>query len=133
MSWVHDNEILSYVVDLQRDILVLNTIYESESKTEYTDVVFEGVLCHMFEHVLSGSIILDIRDYDILHFFKDDRNQELLTRSKNHAWPVMYDTIEDLRKKLIEEQYKYVVVYSSYGLSGWVIAKNYSINSKNKE
>ncbi len=69
VSSVHDNEILSYEIDLNNKRIVLHTLYESKSLIEHTDVIFDGVLCHMFEHQLSGSIILAINEYELEYFF----------------------------------------------------------------
>lgn len=55
MSNVHDNEMLSYKVDLQNDEITIHTKYDD---TEETDIVFTDVFCHMFEQQLNGSIIL---------------------------------------------------------------------------
>lgn len=133
MSLVHDNEILSYEVDLRREKIVLHTFYESKNLNEYTDVIFEGVLCHMFEHHLQGSIILDINEYELDVFFKSEENLHLLERSKNYGWPTMYSNIAELKDKLSQAQYKYIVVFSSYGFNGWVLAKDYKIQVIQRE
>lgn len=44
------------------------------------------------------------------------------------GWPVSYDSYDELQIRLIEEKYKYMVISSSYGLSGWVLAKNVEIS-----
>jgi len=128
MSWVHDNEIISYEVNLKNDKIVVHTFYEKDNQTEFTDIIFEGVISHLFEHPLKGSIILDIQDYNIQLFLKE--NKELLAKNKNHGWPLMYNDIEELERKLSQEHFKYIVIYSSYGLNGWVLAKDYKIDVK---
>lgn len=129
MSMVHDNEILSYEVDLQQDQIIIYTIYEGQSKKEETNIVFTDVLNHKFEHQLKGSIILDIVESDIRNFIKE--NLRAIEENKNYGWPVHFNSIVELERKLIEENYKYIEIMSSYGLNGWVVAKNYEINTKN--
>lgn len=131
MSWVHDNEISSYEVDLRNERIILHTLYENKNKIEHTDVIFDGVLCHMFEHHLHGSIILDIKDYDIQLFIKD--NSEQLTKDKDFGWPMIYANTAELAEKLTQAQYKYIVIMSSYGLNGWVLAKEYKIQVHRSE
>ncbi|MTI49248.1 MAG: hypothetical protein FH761_15555 [Firmicutes bacterium] len=70
-----------------------------------------------------GSIIFDIEKYSIDYFIKN--NSDLLEKHKSYSWPMNYDTIEELREKLVREEYSYYVISSSYGLNGWILAKNY--------
>lgn len=128
MSMVHDNVILAYEVDLQHDQIILHTTYEGGSTREETNIVFKDVLNHRFEHQLKGSIILDIVESDISHFIKD--NLKILEESKNYGWPIRYHSISELEKKITDESYKYIEIMSSYGLSGWVLAKSYEVNIK---
>lgn len=119
MANIHDNEIISYVVNLKNQEIILHMEYLNKS----TDVIFSKVLGHFFENELSGSIMLDITEYSINQFVKD--NNELLKQRKNYCWPIDYDYIEQLTEKLQKEQYCYYVISSSYGLGGWILAKNY--------
>lgn len=125
MSNIHDNEIISYEIDLKHHKIIIHTIqYRNSTPTE---VVFCDVLAHMFETQLEGSIILDIQKYELSHFVKN--NRDLLEKQKNYGWPMDYNTVEELTERLLKEQYVYYVVSSSYGLSGWVLAKKYEITS----
>ncbi|GAA0134814.1 hypothetical protein YSY43_16540 [Paenibacillus sp. YSY-4.3] len=125
MSNIHDNEIISYEVDLKNHKIIIHTIQNPGSTS--TEIVFCDVLAHLFETQLEGSIIFDVNEYELSYFFKD--NHELLEKQKNSCWPMEYDTIEELTEKLVKEQYTYYVVTSSYGLNGWVLAKKYEIMS----
>lgn len=125
MSNIHDNEIVSYEVDLKNHKIIIHSIqYPSAILTE---IIFFEVLAHLFETQLEGSIIFDVNKYEVGNFFKD--NSGLLEKQKSFCWPMQYDTIEELKEKLIEEQYAYYVISSSYGLNGWVLAKQYEIIS----
>ncbi len=123
MSRIHDNEIISYEVDFENRKIIMHTRYNGSDLIENIDIVFSDVLVHMFENQLEGSIIFSIEKQEIFQFIKD--NSDLLKKQKNYCWPMCYDTIEELEERLFKEQYSYYVISSSYGLSGWIIAKNY--------
>lgn len=123
MSKIHDNEISSYIVNLKEQQIILHMEHQNKN----TNIIFSNVLVHFFENELSGSILLDIEEYSINQFIKD--NCRLLEQRKNYCWPIDYDTIEQLSEELQKEQYYYYVISSSYGLNGWILAKNYEIIS----
>lgn len=129
MSKVHDNEIMSYEVDLKNHQIIVHTQYQKSALIKNTDIVFHNVLVHFFQNELSGSIIFDIEKYDIIRFLKN--NSDLLKKQKNYCWPMAYDTEEELTEKLLEGQYSYYVISSSYGLNGWILAKSYEITPGN--
>ncbi|WP_426451952.1 hypothetical protein ACP26L_07700 [Paenibacillus sp. S-38] len=124
MISIHDNEITSYQVDLKNHRIIVYT--EAPSNSELVEVSFEGVLAHRFEAQLEGSIILDIQEYGLKGFFED--NKELLEKQKDYCWPLHYDSIDELSVRLTTEGYLYYVIYSSYGLNGWIVAKQYAVN-----
>jgi len=70
-------------------------------------------------------MIFDIDNYEIHRFIEE--NKEILNKQKNHGWPMDYHSLNELEEKLLKEQYRYFVISSSYGLSGWVLAKEYEI------
>ncbi|MNT42311.1 hypothetical protein D3C72_1787280 [compost metagenome] len=119
MQSAHDNEIVSYEVNLRSEKIILHTEYQ----TSKVDVIFSGVLVHLFEQELPGSIILRIEKYDIIEFLED--YSELLKKLKPYCWPFLYKTEEELRERLLKGQYFYYVILSSHGLNGWVVAKEY--------
>ena len=43
------------------------------------------------------------------------------------CWPINYTNSEELKKYLIENKYQYIKINSSYGMYGWIIAKDYTI------
>ncbi|WP_405158840.1 hypothetical protein [Paenibacillus sp. FSL H8-0283] len=125
MPSLHDNIILSYEVDLENKRIRMRT-RSSHDVPKNMDVLFSGVMAHMFDTPLHGSIILDLDEWDIEHFIP--YNRELLESGMGQGWPVSYDSYDELQIHLIEEKYKYMVISSSYGLSGWVLAKNVEIS-----
>lgn len=125
MSMVHDNEVLSYFVDLRNDQIRIQTIYEGKEQVEETEIVFNNVLAHFFEHHLKGSIIFDICESEISSFIKG--NLDLLIKNKCYCWPMDFNSIDELEIELKKEGYKYINLMSSYGMNGWVLAKDYEL------
>ncbi|WP_025692070.1 hypothetical protein [Paenibacillus zanthoxyli] len=124
MLSIHDNKIVSYEVDFQKSRITLHTI-DGKRDLVITKIEFNDVLAHVFETQLRGSIILDISTLDVSLFLK--HNKELLEKEKDYAWPMYYEKIEDLLEHLQNEKYNYYVISASYGLNGWVIAKEYKV------
>ncbi|WCF08118.1 hypothetical protein NDS46_28320 [Paenibacillus thiaminolyticus] len=125
MENVHDNEIMAYEVNLQKKEIVLRTQNNNTFSQRKVDIVFSSVFAHYFEHEISGSIILDIEKGDLIDFLKD--NKELLTQGYEYSWPSDYNTTEELMEKLEIEGYSYYIINSSYGLNGWVLAKESNV------
>lgn len=123
---IHDNVILSYMVDLQNDQIVIHT--RDESSLKEVDIVLKEVLSHRFEHPLKGSVILAITVSNISSFIAG--HVELLQNGKDYSWPAAYDSIDELEKQLTEDGYKYIHLYSSYGLNGWILAKDLEVVKK---
>jgi len=127
VSILHDSEIISYVVDLKGRKIKIHMEQHASTLVKNIDIIFSDVLAHSFNNELSGSIIFDIDKYDITKFMEDNRG--LLEKQKNYCWPMYYDTTKELANKLLQEQYCYYVISSSYGLSGWILAKSYQIGN----
>ncbi|AGA57371.1 MAG: hypothetical protein C6W55_10285 [Thermobacillus sp.] len=113
-------------MDLRNRKIVIHTLDEREDRAEYTDIVFEGVLCHQFGHHFPGSILLGIFEQESDRFFANEQILNLLEQGKNHGWPVMFSNITELKEKINRELYKYIEILVSYGFNGWVLAQNYS-------
>ncbi|MES9666268.1 hypothetical protein [Bacillus nitratireducens] len=122
MISVHDNIIISYQVNLENEEIRMHTRTGS-GKDVY--VFFSGVLAHFFETEQHGSVIFDIEKSRLLYFFKE--NEKLLEEKKDYVWPMRYKDIKELEDILINEKYFYYRISSSYGLSGWVLAKKLEI------
>lgn len=122
MLSIHDNEILSYEVDLQNSKIKLHTIGGHNDSVNII-IEFTDVLAHMFETQLQGSIIFDISTLEISRFLK--HNKELLEKQKNYGWPMVYESLDEFLEHLQHEKYNFYVISASYGLNGWVVAKDY--------
>ncbi len=122
MKSLHDCEILSYLVDLKNSKIIMKILAEDSTKVK---IKFTEVLAHNFSNQLNGSIILDLEISDVELFIEE--NKEILNEGKSFCWPVDYSDVDDLRKILQIGNYKYFILSASYGLSGWIIAKEMSV------
>lgn len=120
---MHDNIIISYEVDLRGKTLKLIT-YNKQKDNNQT-LFTEGVLTHLFEDVLANSIILSVDEQTIEMFLKE--NSDELAQKEGECWPIFYDGLNELKDYLVNNNYKYIKIYASYGLCGWILAKNYFI------
>ena len=125
MVSIHDNEIVSYEVNFKKGRFKINTKNSQENSIV---ILFDEVLTHLFKHEMSNSILFDIEKYEMEEFIK--YNEKLLNETKDYCWPINYDTIKELKNKLIEGKYNYYVISSSLGLNGWVLAKEMTIQEE---
>jgi hypothetical protein len=126
---VHDNEIISYEINLQKKEIVLHTKKNNTCILRKVNIVFSNVFAHYFKYEVSGSIVLGIENGELVDFLSD--NKELLTEGYNYCWPSDYSTLEELMEKLESEGYSYFIINSSYGLNGWVLAKETKVIEDN--
>lgn len=117
---IHDNIIIKYTVDFKKEEITMETVNYHKEKIL---IKFEGILSHYFEMAMPNSIIFDIDEYEGNEMIKE--NKELLRKTKKFCWPLDYENESDLIKKL--EGYKYYIINSSSGLTGWVLAKTMTI------
>lgn len=123
MLSVHDYEIIEYKMNFRTKMLTIDANLDDN----FRRIKFIEVLAYKFSDEIPYSTILDIDRIDIQHFFEN--NKELLNSKKNSGWPIIYQTIEELKIKITEEGVNYYVLFSSYGLTGWILAKDLAIEN----
>jgi hypothetical protein len=130
MPYIHDNEITSYVVDLERHHITLYTkhLHQELQVNEEKIIKFQNVNSHLFENISQQNILLDINEYSIEDFVKE--NKEFLEERKKYSFPIDYSTEENLIEKLNSMNQKYFTINSSNGLSGWILAENMKIDTE---
>ena len=121
MSIVHDNTIQSYTVDFETDTLIIKTLHCTDKTQEKTNVIFTDYLAHTFDGEMKGSIIFDIREYQLEHFLREELN--MMREQRRFGWPMYYKTENELIEFFQTNGYKVFEISSSYGLCGWVFAK----------
>ena len=92
---MHDDIIVSYSVDFSCRKLEIHT-YNFLLNRKGT-IVFEDVLTHFFTGSLNVNQILDIDEWGIDDFIKE--NEKYLMDMKKHVWPVSYQNFQDLAEK----------------------------------
>ncbi len=120
MFELHDSLLVAYEVDIKHKEIVLEVEKGEKSKK----VVFKEVLTHMFENILLYNIILQIEESKIAYFIKENKSE--LMQGQPYLWPMDYDSLENLEKYLVLNEYKYIQIYSSMGLCGWILAKDWN-------
>lgn len=111
-SQVHDNEIKSYFVDFDNDILKINTCWQDK---ENATIEFTGLLAHKFENVLNLNIIFGLYQMTIEWFIEAEK--ENLLESLKFGFPSMKaGNCDELMRELKNEEYKVFGLNSSLGL-----------------
>ena len=122
-AYVHDNEILSYHVDICNKQLKISTKYYDKEKTS---ISFTGLMAHHFEDVTYKNIINTISQISTDCFI--DEHKDMLEKSLKRAFPIFAENCEYLKAYLErEEEQKIFKINSTLGLCGFVIAKAISI------
>ncbi len=125
---VHDNVLVSYEVRCEARVITLRTKYRTANKpTEFTDVIFEGVQGYRFENDAFENIIFGVETVsveDLLTEFGAEISESYRMAGSPGSWAAnLGAAAEYLRERGI----KGFTLSSSYGLSGWVLAKEMSI------
>ena len=114
----HDNTLNSYEVDIDKQMLILHTTAENSAKV---DAKFIGVLSHRFEDVELRNIIFDIEDVSIETFIQLYSSE--IPKWLKSGFPISVENSDELYARLTENGHKAFLIFSSLGLSGFVIAK----------
>lgn len=124
MLSVHDNRIQSYTVDGVARSITLNTISESGA---CVGVLFSGVDAYCFERDNLSSIVFSIESVPLQELLSKRSKQ--LADGEQWGWPGWWNTSAEARARHFEaEQLRAYEIRSSFGLVGWVIAKDLSID-----
>jgi hypothetical protein len=120
---VHDNRIIAYEVDAERRRIILHTRFDDRTPTEYTDVMFDGVLAYRFENDNFGNIIQGIEETSLSQLLSDNRN--VFEDGKKYGWPGVWNESPEASLYYFESnRAKAFEISSSFGLDGWVIAES---------
>jgi hypothetical protein len=127
---IHDNFVTSYIVDCEGRRITLHTVYRDREPFEYTDVVFRDVFAHRFEYGLEGNILFDVEEVDVAGIVQGEA--DLFAKSWRYGWPPFEykgDLAELVRSMEAASAHAFAL-NSSYGLSGWVIARSFEAVAK---
>ena len=96
--------------------------------TEFTNVVFKGVQGYSFENDAFGNIILDLAAVtveELLAEYGANISESYRMAGSPGPWAANLETAPGL---LREQGIQAFILNSSYGLSGWVVAREVSIS-----
>src|SRR5262245_21499282 len=97
---VHDNFVYALTLHLEKGFLILHTEYRDEpGPSELVDVRFVGCLAHHFDDVAAANVLFDIDRMEIPHLI--ERAGHLFMARKNYCWPLDFEDLDDLSRKLI--------------------------------
>ena len=128
---IHDNSILSYTIDCEKESITFHTVLSDNEPHEYTDVIFTKVVGYHFEGDNFQTILFDIYQASPEEVYAS--HCELFERRKNYAWPFNYNSKQGLMEKLDKKSVKGFFISSSYGMEGFVLAEEMQIKSSVKE
>ncbi|QTD42086.1 hypothetical protein [Sporosarcina sp. Te-1] len=120
---IHDGLVIGYKMDFIENELEMQILTVQK---EVVIVRFNNYLAHEFSHVMKESIVFDIEEQETEKFIKE--NQTDFERHQGFNWPLPYNNVEELTQLLFQNEYKCYIIFSSSGLSGYVIAKSIAID-----
>ena len=122
---IHDNTVLSYTIDCEKESITFHTAFHDNEPHEYTDIIFSKVAGYHFEGDNFQTILFDIYQASPEEVYTS--HSELFERRKNYAWPFSYNAKQELTEKLDKKGVKGFVISSSYGMEGFVLAQEMQI------
>ncbi len=125
---IHDNMLVSYEVLCEARTIILRTEYRLENEpTEFVNVTFRGVEGYRFENDAFGNIIFDIETIPLEEFLAE-HGEEISESYRVAGSPGIWaESLVTGLAYLREQGTQAFVLDSSYGLSGWVLAREISI------
>jgi len=120
---VHDNVLVSYEVLAGRREIHLHT-QSPGTKPQHTDIIFRGVEGYFFYHDNLETIIFDVVEISVDRILEDDR--ERFEDGWRFHWPGRWNTESAAGRKeyLMKRQVRGFDISSSYGMTGWILAKS---------
>lgn len=125
---IHDNLLISYEVQCEARTILLRTEYRVKNeRTEFTNVIFKGVQGYRFENDAFGNIIFGLETVPVEQFLTEygaEISESYHMAGSPGPWAANLGAASGyLRKQGVQG----FVLSSSYGLSGWVLAREISI------
>jgi hypothetical protein len=125
---VHDNLLISYEVRCDIRRISLRTEHRREHEpSEFVDVIFSGVQGYDFKNDAFGNIILDVETIEIDQLLKEygaEISESYRMAGAPGPWAANLGTAS---VHLLERGIQGFALSSSFGLSGWVLAREISI------
>jgi hypothetical protein len=125
---VHDNLLISYEVQCEARTIILRTEYRVRNvQTKSVNVIFTDVQGYHFENDAFGNIIFGFETVPVEHFLTE-YGPEILESYRMTGAPGPWATnLETASAYLREQGVQVFILSSSFGLDGWVLAREMSI------
>jgi len=125
---VHDNLLISYEVQCEARTIILRTEYRVKNEpTEFTNVMFKDVQGYHFENDAFGNIIFGFKTVPVEEFLAEygpKISESFRAAGSPGPWAASLGTASGyLRERGIQA----FILSSSYGLDGWVLAREMSV------
>lgn len=125
---LHDNMLVSYEVQCEARTITLRTENRTQNgTTEFVNAVFQGVEGYRFENDAFGNIIFDVEPVSVERLLKKygaEISESYRMAGSPGPWAANLETAPTyLQQKGVQG----FLLSSSYGLSGWILARESSI------
>ena len=121
---VHDNVLVSYEVQCEARTITLRTEHrEPGEPTKFTNAVFDGVQGYSLQNDAFGNIIFDLETVpleNLLAEFNAEIGDSYRIAGSPGPWAANLDSAPEYLRQLGIRGF---ILSSSYGLSGWILAK----------
>jgi hypothetical protein len=122
---VHDNSVVAYEALAKEKKIVLHTEFLDREPHEFTDIVFEEVLAYDFENDLFDTIIFDVKEADLSALLKE--KAAMFEDGWRYGWPQGWEKEKEEIEVFVRRlEMRAFELSSSYGMSGWVLARRMS-------
>jgi hypothetical protein len=127
---IHDNLLVSYEVQCEARTIMLRTEYRAKNEpTEFINVIFKCVEGYHFENDAFGNIIFGLETVSVEQLLSEygaEISESYHMAGSPGPWAANLGTATG---HLRERGMQGFILSSSYGLSGWVLAREISIVS----
>jgi hypothetical protein len=121
---IHDNVLVLYEVRCEVRVITLRTEHRVANRPmEFANVIFEGVHAYHFQNDAFGNIIFSLETVSVEYLlteFGSEISESYRIAGSPGPWAADLGSAPDY---LGERGIKGFTLSSSYGLSGWVLAK----------
>jgi hypothetical protein len=123
----HDYYLVKYSVDCEMRQVVMRVRKDWDVPKNFRTIVFDDVEGYRFENDNFGNIIFSLETIPIKEFLNDyasELDESFRMSGAPRFWP---EVLASEGRVLSEKGIKPFILASSYGLSGWILAKHPSV------
>lgn len=125
---IHDNVVTGYSVFCEKGEIVFHTEFHDRARNEKTDIIFRGVEAY---HILGdnmNSILFSVDECPTDQILEDYSSE--FETGIQYAWPGPWnESLKACKKRFTETDCRGWIIYSSYGLTGFVVAQSMELAS----